>query len=183
MTSVITASIIRLKEGDTLGGNGAVGRLWHINKDGTLKRNKSRSFSISCVRPVMSHGHEHPVGICLLSTRSGIVPPLRCSPSFPRVEAREALRVLTDSQLSTLSVWNAGRWLYLSTRTKKKKKRQNHQNLQTEIKTEIETVQAKSMCFHKAETSSRSSRPSGRRGKAEPPTCLIGGWWSELGVL
>lgn len=60
---------------------------------------------------------------------------------------------------------------------------ENHPNLQTEMKTEIETVQAKSMCFHKAETSSRSSRPSGRRGKAEPPKCLIGGLWSELGAV
>lgn len=122
MTSVITASIIRLKEGVALGGNGAVGRLWHINKDGTLKRNKSRSFSISCVRPVMSYEHEHPVGICLLSTRSGIVRALRCCPSLPGVEAREALRVLADSQLSSRSVWNAGSWLHLSTRTKKKVK-------------------------------------------------------------
>lgn len=39
------------------------------------------------------------------------------------------------------------------------------------------------MCFHKAETSSRSSRPSGRRGKAEPPKCLMGGWWSESGGI
>lgn len=116
MTSVITASIIRLKEGDASGGNGAAGRLWHINKDGTLKRNKSRSFSTSCVRPVMSHGHQNILleFVCFQHDPAsfrpgGVAPPL------PGVGAREALRASADSQLSSRSVWHAGRWLHLST--------------------------------------------------------------------